>query len=74
MEWIKLKTENDTLPELKDGGVLIHFENGSIETVHIEDWFSDITAGLGDNGEQLYSKWYLSTEATHWMALPEPPN
>jgi len=74
MKWIKLKTGNDVIPELKDDSVLIHFENGSIETVHIEDYFADITSGKNNDGKQLYTKWYLSQPVTHWMELPKRPN
>ena len=70
MEWINVK---DKLPELKDGSVLVHFENGSIETVHIEDYFKPITNGYDSNGVLQYTKWYLSTTITHWMELPSPP-
>jgi len=75
MNWIELNTGNDTLPELRDDSVLAHFENGSIETVHIEDMFKDITNGLDEKGQQQYTKWYLNHEPklTHWMELPKPP-
>ena len=75
MEWIKLNTGNDTLPKLEDNSVLAHFENGSIETVHIQDFFGDITNGVDENGKQLYTKWYLNhnPKLTHWMQLPEAP-
>jgi len=72
MKWINC---GDWLPELKDDSVLVYFSvTGSIETVHIEDYFADITAGIDDKGNQLYSKWYKNTSVTHWMELPEPPN
>ena len=65
---------NDKLPEIKDDSVLAYFsENGGIDMVHIEDYFADITAGISESGEQLYTKWYLSQGVTHWMPLPEPP-
>jgi hypothetical protein len=70
MEWISVK---DSLPESEDNSVLAHFENGSIETVHIQDYFDDITAGIDPDGKQLYIKRYISVEITHWMPLPEPP-
>ena len=70
MKWIKCK---DKLPELKDDNVLAYFsETGSIETVHIEDYFQDITAGRID-GVQMYTKWYQTVNITHWMPLPIPP-
>jgi len=69
--WISVETR---LPELKDDGVLVHFDNGSIETVHIEDYFKPITSGIVD-GVQTWTRWYLHHEpkVTHWMALPDPP-
>lgn len=69
--WISVK---DRLPELKDDGVLVHFDNGSIETVHIEDMFKPITNGIVD-GVQQYTRWYLHhvPAVTHWQPLPEPP-
>ena len=75
MNWIELNTGNDKLPELIDDSVLAHFENGSIETVHIEDMFKDITDGLDEKGQQQYTKWYLNhaPKLTHWMELPKPP-
>ena len=69
--WISVE---DRLPELHDDGVLVYFsETGGIETVHIEDYFKPITAGVNEAGEQLYSKWYLACAVTHWMPLPPPP-
>jgi hypothetical protein len=75
MNWIELNTGNDTLPKLRDDSVLAHFETGSIETVHIEDMFKDITDGLDEKGQQQYTKLYLNHEPklTHWMELPKPP-
>lgn len=71
MEWIDV---TDKLPEISDNSVLAHFENGSIETIHIEDWFKDITNGLKD-GVLQHTKWYLQADntITHWMPLPAPP-
>ena len=70
-QWISVK---DELPELKDDGVLVYFsETGSIETVHIEDYFRDITSGRDENGDQTYTKWYKSQGVTHWMRLPASP-
>ena len=72
MEWISV---NDRLPELRDDSIIAHFDTGSIETVHVEDWFKPITNGLDKNGVQKYTKWYLTANPTitHWMPLPEPP-
>jgi hypothetical protein len=69
-EWISV---DDALPELKDDSVVAHFKNGSIETVHIETNFKDITCGIDERGNQMYTKWYLSAGITHWMPLPAPP-
>ena len=41
--------------------------------VHIQDYFQDITAGVDEEGKQLYTKWYLTAGVTHWMPLPPPP-
>jgi hypothetical protein len=72
MKWVDCKEQ---IPELKDDCVLVYFsETEAIETVHIEDYFGDITAGFDGDGNQLYTKWYLTQKITHWMPLPEPPN
>ena len=72
-EWISI---NDELPDntSDDTSVLVHFENGSIETVHME-YFTDIACGFDDDGSQLYCKMYENyyPAFTHWMKLPEPP-
>ena len=71
MEWISVV---DSLPESVDDSVLVYFsETGSIETVHIWDYFNDITAGCDSEGNQLDTKWYKSQNVTHWMRLPAPP-
>ena len=71
LKWVECK---DRLPESKDDSVLVYFsELGSIDMVHIQDYFDDITNGIGDDGEQLYTKWYLTQNITHWMPLPTPP-
>ncbi len=69
--WISVK---DKLPKIKDDSVLVHFSNGSIETVHLE-WFDDITCGLDEDGNQLYCKRFYNHNPcfTHWMPLPKPP-
>ncbi len=67
--WISVK---EKLPESEDNSVLAQFNNGSIETVHIQDYFDDITAGLDENGNQLYTKWYISQGVVAWQPLPEP--
>lgn len=74
MNWIKVTPE--TLPELEDGSVLAHFESGSIETIHIEDWFKPMTSGLDKEGNQTFIKWYLvaNPTITHWMPLPPAPD
>lgn len=71
MDWIKCE---DKIPELGDYSVLAYFsENGSIDMVHVEDYFKDITAGRDKNGILKYTKWYLSQGVTHWMNLPKIP-
>ena len=70
-KWINVK---DELPELSDRSVLAYFsENGGIDMVHVEDSFRDITNGLDEDNNQLYTKWYFSQGVTYWMELPEPP-
>ena len=70
-DWVDV---NDDLPESSDDSVIVYFsETGSIETVHIQDYFDDITNGFDDNGDQLYTKWYKSQKVTHWMPLPPAP-
>lgn len=69
--WISVK---DRLPESKDDSVLAYWShNGGMDMVHIQDYFDDITDGLDADGNQLYTKWYLSSGVTHWQPLPEPP-
>ncbi len=65
---------SDRLPLLSDRGILVYFsETGSKETVHVEDYFKDITAGIDADGNQLYTKWYKTQKVTHWMELPDDP-
>ena len=66
----------DELPALFDGSVLVHFANGSIETVHVEDYFKEIRNGVDENGEPKWSRWYLHSDpaVTHWAHLIEPPH
>ena len=70
-EWIECKKEE---PYLSDRSVLMHFGNGSIETVHVEDFFKPITNGYKD-GVLQYTKWWINHNppCAHWMELPEPP-
>ena len=71
MEWIPC---TESIPELSDRLVLVYFsETGSIETVHVEDYFAPITAGFDENGNQKYARWYEDLKVTHWMELPGPP-
>ena len=70
-QWIACNTE---LPKLGDYSVLVYFsENESIDMVHVEDYFKDITAGHDEKGNQAYTKWYMWQKVTHWMPLPSPP-
>ena len=60
MRW---KNANNELPDLaqeSDYSVIVRFENGSIEIVHVEDWIRD------NNCEHNF-------KITHWMHLPEQP-
>ena len=66
--WISV---DDAIPPLGDYSVLVRFDNGSEETIHVEDYFEDITAGLSEAGEQLYTKWYKTQGVTHWHTLPD---
>lgn len=69
--WISVE---DRLPESEDNSVLVYFsESGGIETVHIQDYFDDITDGKDEWGGQLYTKWYKLQNVTHWQPLPSPP-
>jgi hypothetical protein len=69
-KWI---SANNQLPKPGDYSVLAYFSKiGSIDMVHAEDYFADITNGIKD-GKQQYTKWYISQGVTHWMPLPEPP-
>ncbi|MEQ9869166.1 DUF551 domain-containing protein [Pectobacterium odoriferum] len=80
MEWVKC---SDELPEIKDDLVLVcsltggknnlFFPVGGYDCVLIEDFFSDITNGIDEQGNQLYTKWYLTQGITHWMYYPKLP-
>lgn len=80
MEWIKC---SDRIPESEDNAVLVcslsgttdgkGFPAGGFDMVHIQDYFDDITNGLDEAGNQLYTKWYLSQGITHWMPFPKLP-
>lgn len=64
----------DRLPELRDDGVLAYFsETDAVETVHIEDFFRQITNGLDDDGNQKYALWATLQGVTHWHPRPAPP-
>lgn len=66
--WISV---DDAIPALGDYSVLARFPNGSEETIHVEDYFKDITNGLSESGEQLYSKWYKGQGISHWRSIPD---
>ncbi len=72
-EWISV---DDRLPESRDDSVLVYFaKSGSIETVHIQDFFDEITAGKNTDGEQMYTFGYIQhdQDLTHWQPLPKEP-
>ena len=52
--------------------VLIWFEDGSWDMVHVEDWFGDITNGLDEHDVLQYTKWYLKQPVTHWAYVNTP--
>lgn len=64
---------SDRLPEVRDDSVLVLFDHGGIDMVHIQEYFGDITNGYSDDGEQLYTKYYKTAGITHWMSLPAAP-
>ena len=71
MKWINVK---DKIPESKDDSVLVYYaDTKSIDMVHIQDYFDDITNGLDVNDKQLYTKRYINQDITHWMPLPDTP-
>ncbi len=80
MEWISV---NDRLPEIVDESCLVcsisgsedgkGFPRGGYDFIYIPDYFGDITAGLDEKGNQLYTKWYLRQGITHWMPYPKLP-
>ncbi|MGL4757589.1 MAG: DUF551 domain-containing protein [Aeromonadaceae bacterium] len=79
-DWISV---DDRLPESADELVIVYWgkpdENGSEvcvgakDTVHVQDFFDDITCGIDDDGNQMYTKWYIGKGITHWMAMPDDP-
>ncbi|MEE9193111.1 MAG: DUF551 domain-containing protein, partial [Thermodesulfobacteriota bacterium] len=59
----------------KDDSVLVYFARTfSVDMVHIEDYFKDMTNGKDEDGNQLYTKWYLTQGVTHWHPMPDHPN
>ncbi len=69
--WISV---NERLPEIRDDSVLAYWQgNGGMDMVHVEDFFGDITNGRDENGNQKYTKLYLSHGITHWQPMPEAP-
>lgn len=68
--WVSV---NDRIPELGDYSVLTYWGHGGIGMIHVEDYFRDITNGLDADGNQLYTKFYLTDGITHWMPLPAAP-
>lgn len=68
-EWISVELET---PPLGDYSVLVWFDHGAWDMVHVQDWFGDITCGIDDKGNQKYTKWYLKQGITHWSFVPTP--
>ncbi|MCU6235468.1 DUF551 domain-containing protein [Morganella morganii] len=77
--WISV---NERLPEIRDDSVLAYWRtgvlaywqgHGGMDMVHVEDFFGDITNGRDENGNQKYTKLYLSHGITHWQPMPEAP-
>lgn len=67
----------DELPAVFDGPILVYFpETEAIETVNCEHFFALITAGVDEQGNQKWTRWYLShtPRITHWAHVPEPPH
>ena len=69
IDWIRIE---ERTPELGDYSVLVWFEHGAWDMVHVEDWFGDITNGLDENCVQQYTKWYLKQHVTHWANVNTP--
>lgn len=55
--WISVE---DELPNDGDYSVNVHYDNGAIEMVHVQDWLKD-------------NRCEISYTITHWQPLPEPP-
>ncbi|AGG31981.1 Protein of uncharacterised function (DUF551) [Morganella morganii] len=69
--WISV---NERLPEIRDDSALAYWQgNGGMDMVHVGDFFGDITNGRDENGNQKYTKLYLSHGITHWQPMPEAP-
>jgi hypothetical protein len=65
----------DNLPQNFDDSIIVYFaETGSIETVNCNEYFSPITDGLDEHGNQKWTYWYLCQNVTHWMFCPDPPD
>lgn len=71
-EWVRVE---DGLPEIADNLVIGLFENGSIETIHIHEWFTYLTSGTDTNGNLTYKRWFevAKPTITHWQPLPSFP-
>ena len=69
IDWIRIE---ERTPELGDYSVLIWFEHGAWDMVHVEDWFGDITNGFDEHGVLQYAKWYLKQPVTHWAYVNTP--
>ena len=69
IDWIRIE---ERTPELGDYSVLIWFEHGAWDMVHVEDWFGDITNGLDEHDVLQNAKWYLKQPVTHWAYVNTP--
>lgn len=63
---------SDGTPPIGDYSVLVWFGNlGTWDMVHVSDYFDDVTCGTGENGEQLYTKRYISENIVAWKMVED---
>ena len=68
--WVRVE---DSIPMLGDYSVIAYFYHGGMDMVHVEDYFKDMAAGHDEQGNQLYTKWYIEKGVTHWYLMPLNP-